>query len=84
VAANVINKMNDVVDLFLTRSHVREMLRAQAKDKSVFRLIPTRFLSAVIVAERLLELKMKLITVVDSVSFTEYMGHSSTKADVKA
>jgi len=77
---NVIDKMNLVVDLFLARSHVREMLRTH-NGKSVHRLIPTRFLSAVIVAERLLELRTSLALVADSAAYKTFTD--SAKADVK-
>lgn len=68
---NVISPVNDVVDLFLSRSQVREFLRAQC-TKSVYRVIPTRFVSAAAVCERLQELRADLITVVDSKKFLEF------------
>jgi hypothetical protein len=74
---NVIDKMNLVVDLFLARS---QMLRTH-NGKSVHRLIPTRFLSAVIVAERLLELRTSLALVADSAAYKTFTD--SAKADVK-
>lgn len=79
----VITNMNLVVDLFLTRSHVREMLRMQANGRSLYRLITTRFLSAVIVAERLLSLKTAVTAVVDSVAFRDYAAHTATPLAVR-
>jgi len=78
----VFKKANTVVDLFLTRSQVREMLRAVC-SKSLFRLIPTRFISGVIVCKRLLELRTYLETVVDGIEFNKYRQAGTTEAKVR-
>jgi len=77
---NVIEKASQVVDLFLSRAQVRGLLRSEC-DKSVYRLIPTRFVSAAAMVERLIELQSDLIRVVDSKKFQEFRNDST--AEVK-
>ena len=75
---NVLKKANKVVDLFLSRHVPRELLRTKC-DKSLYRLIPTRFISAVLVCERLLELRPVLENVVDSVPFDTFRKSTATE-----
>jgi hypothetical protein len=81
IEVNVIKKLELISDLFLSRSHLREALRSEC-EKSVYRIIPTRFVSAAGVAERVVDLKKDLIRVVDSKRFDEY--RSAANAELKA
>lgn len=78
----IVGKVSDIADFFLTRSMPRELLRAE-NGKSVDRIIPTRFISVFLVIERLLELRTDLTDVVSSQKMKKYIRSSKTPPSVK-
>ena len=76
IRGNIIRKMETVIDLFLTRTVFRELLRTQSK-KSVSRIAETRFLSAFQACEKLIARKDDLEVVVDTIKFAKFRQESA-------
>ncbi len=72
----ILKPVEDITDLFLTKSMPRELLRA-ANGKSVDRIVPTRFVSLYSAVERLIELESDLVDCVSVPKFQQFKNQSS-------
>jgi hypothetical protein len=75
IKTEIVVLVEAITDLFLSRTYIRELLRKRC-EKSVYRIVPTRFISLFIACERLVELKKHLAAVVDSPKFQEFKNRS--------
>lgn len=74
----LVDKIGAIADLFLTYSQPREILRKFSGQKSVYRIVPTRFITVFLAGQRLLALKDALNDVVADPKFREFYRQNKT------
>lgn len=80
---SVVKKISTVTDIFLSHYVPRELLRKFSSGKSVYRIVPTRFITVFLAAKRLLDMKSSVMEVVGEVAFRDFLKSNSVTASVR-
>jgi hypothetical protein len=79
IKKHVVDKIEAIADIFLSYSQPREILRKFSRGKSVYRIVPTRFITVYLAGNRLIELKHAISDSVDDPQFRDFIRTSTTK-----
>lgn len=84
INAAIVSKIEAIADTFLSYSQPREILRKFSKGKSVYRIVPTRFITVYLAGNRLLHLKDALCDSVSEPQFRDFVRSAGKQAKLVA